>query len=411
MPPLYYLRLACVFELFVACAAAQVDIAIAPNKTVYVAGEPVFISVRIKNTSTAVLTIVVPPSDSCLSAIDVAIDGLRRSDLPPCSDPSVAMCSYDGPPAQLVEIKPDTSYDMRRLVNLIYDLHRPRDYQAHISFSLSYTAQPDVEHSASSEHIDYRHFNVEKDVTFSVVEGDANALKAAFAPVVADLDSRSFERRWYAHLVLLNLAPPFAEDRIIAWADSDDWGQGAMAAMRKLGTKRAIQKLEAKAFEKDDGNDLREGVRQAALTEIKYINDPSLLPKLFEITAEERWQTIRWAAASAAARIGHGDAVPVIARMLSSTDPGIAFAGAEALGDTSSRDAVAVLISAIPSALEDNKLPAIIEALTRLTHRTTPGDPDARVAIYRKWSAWWSVHHSDADIYAPDDCGTIAKLP
>jgi hypothetical protein len=76
-----------------------------------------------------------------------------------------------------------------------------------------------------------------------------------------------------------------------------------------------------------------------------------------------------------------------------------------------SRDAVPVLISAIPSALEDNKLPAIIEALTRLTHRRTPGDTGARVAIYRTWTAWWSVHHSDADIYDPDDCGTITKLP
>jgi len=300
---------------------------------------------------------------------------------------------------------------MRRLVNLIYDLHRPREYQAHIAFSLSYTDQPDVEDSASSEHIDYRHFNVEKDVTFSVVEGDASALKAAFAPVMVDLCSDDFERHWYAQSVLLNLAPPFAEDQIMAWADRADVGQEAMAALRKLGTKRAIERLEATAFEKPNRNDQREGVRQAALAQIEYINDRSLLPKLFEITAEDRGQAIRWTAATAAAKIGHADAIPVIARMLSSADPYIAFAGAEALGDTSSRDAVPVLISAIPSALEDNKLPAIIEALTRLTHRTTPGDPAARFAIYRKWSAWWSVHHGDADIYAPDDCGTIAKLP
>jgi hypothetical protein len=411
MPPFHYLRLACVFELFLACAAAQVDVAIAASKTVYVAGEPVFISVRITNISTAVLTIVVPPSDSCLSAIDVAIDGLRRSGLPACSDPRVAVCAYNGPPAQLVEIKPDTSYDMRRLVNLIYDLHRPREYQAHIAFSLLYTDQPDVEHSESFEHVDYRHFNVEKNISFSGVEGDASALKAAFAPVTADLDSDDFKRHWYAQSVLLNLAPPFAEDQIMAWADRADVGQEAMAALRKLGTKRAIEKLEATAFEKPNGNDHREGVRQAALAQIEYINDPSLLPKLFEITAEDRGQAIRWAAATAAAKIGHADAVPVIARMLSSADPYIAFAGAQALGDTSSRDAVPVLISAIPSALEDNKLPAIIEALTRLTHQTTPGDPVARVAIYRKWSAWWSVHHGDADIYAPDDCGTITKLP
>jgi HEAT repeats len=410
MPPLHYLRLGCIFELFLACASAQVDVAIAASKTVYVAGEPVFITVRITNTSTAALTIVVPPSDSCLSAIDVTVDGLRQSDLPACSDPTVATCSYNGPPARLVEIKPDTSYDMRRLVNLIYDLHRPSEYQAHTAFSLSYTDQP-VPQSADFVHVDYRHFNTEKNVTFSVVEGDARALKVAFAPVVADLGSDNFERHWYAQSIVLNLAPPFAEDQIIAWADRADVGQEAMAALRKLGTKRAIEKLEATAFENPNANDHREGVRQAALTQIEYINDPSLLPKLFEITAEDRGQAIRWAAATAAAKIGHVDAVPVIARMLSSPEPYIAFAGAEALGDTSSRDAVPVLISEIPSALEDNKLPAIIEALTRLTHRTTPGDPAARVAIYRKWSAWWSVHHGDADIYDPVDCGTITKLP
>jgi hypothetical protein len=67
MPPLHYLRLACIFELFLACASAQVDVAIAASKTVYVAGEPVFIGAKITNTSTAVLTMVVPPSDSCLS--------------------------------------------------------------------------------------------------------------------------------------------------------------------------------------------------------------------------------------------------------------------------------------------------------------------------------------------------------
>jgi hypothetical protein len=268
-----------------------------------------------------VLTIVVPPSDSCFSAIDVTVVGLRRSDLTACSDPNLATCSYNGQPAQLVEIKPNTSYDMRRLVNLMYDIHRPRQYPAHIEFSLSNTDQPDVEHSASVEHIEYRHFNVEKDLTFSVVEGDVGALKAAFAPVVADLGSDDFERHWYAQSILLNLAPSFAEDQIIAWEDRADVGQDAMAALRKLVTKRAIEKLEATAFENPSANDHREGVRQAALAQIEYINDPLLLPKLLEITAEDRGQAIRWAAATAAAKIGHADAVPVIAGMLSSPDP------------------------------------------------------------------------------------------
>jgi len=408
--PRQYLAIACCFILL-ASAAAQVDVAITASKTVNVVGEPVFITVRITNTGTLSLTIVVPPPDSCLSGIDVAIAGLRRSDLPPCSDPKTISCAYNRPPAKLVEVKPQTSYDMRRLVNLIYELDRPREYSAHVAFSLLYTEQPVLEYPASFKRPDYRHSNYEKDLTFAVVEGDANALKAAFAPVVADLESGDFARQWYAQLVLLNLAPPFAEDRILRWADRADLGQEAMAALRKLGTRRAIDKLEATAFEKPSRNDQSEGVRQTALSEIKNINDQSLLPKLFEITAADRGQSIRWAAASAAARIGHGDAVPIIARMLASSDPYIAFAGAEALGETSSRDAVPILISAIPSALEDNKLPAIVEALTRLAHRTTPGDPAARAAIYRKWTAWWSAHHDGAHIYAPDDCGLDTKIP
>ena len=411
MPLRQFLFLACFFEMSVVSAAAQVDVAIATNKAAYVAGEPVFITARITNTSIAPLTIVVPTPDSCLSAISVSVEGLRRFDLPICSDANSAGCAYNGPPAQLVEINPQTSYDMRRLVNLVYELDQPREYRAHIAFSLSYTDQPDVEHSASFEHIDYRHFNLEEDVAFSVVEGDASALKAAFSSIMADLAGDDFKRHWYAQSVLINLAPPFAEDQIMAWADRADVGQEAMAALRKLGTKRAIQKLEAIAFETPNKNDQREGIRQAALAQIGYINDRSLLPKLFEITAADRGHAISSAAATAAAKIGHGDAVPVIAQMLSSSDPSIAFAGAEALGYTTSRDAVGILISAIPSAKEDNKLPAIVEALARLTHRTSAGDPAARLAIYQKWSAWWSAHHDDAEIYAPDDCGFITKFP
>ena len=59
----------------------------------------------------------------------------------------------------------------------------------------------------------------------AVVEGDASALKAALAPVVADLGSDDFGQHWYAQSILLNLAPPFAEDQIIAWVDRADVGR------------------------------------------------------------------------------------------------------------------------------------------------------------------------------------------
>lgn len=397
--------MACLSSSFVLSSAVQVDVVTLPGKAVYVAGEPIFVTVRIANTSAAPLKIVVPNPDSCLSAINVDVEGLRRSDLPPCSDPGISACSYDGPPAQLVEIKPQSSYEMRRLLNLMYDLHQPGEYHANVQVHVDYADRPPVDQTYIYEHRDYK-----SELTLEVVEGDADALKAAFAPVVADLGSDDFERQWYAQLLLLNLAPRFAEAQILAWVDRPDLGPEAMAALQKLGTKVAIEKLESIAFEEPNGNAQREPLRQAALDQIKYINDKPLLPKLFAITAENRGQMIRWAAAAAAARIGHGEAVLIIARMLADPDPLIAFAGAEALGDTTSPDAVGALISAIPSAKEDNKLPAIVEALVRLTHRTTSSDPDDRMAIYQKWNGWWAVHQSNADIYGPHSCGAITQL-
>lgn len=70
-----------------------------------------------------------------------------------------------------------------------------------------------------------------------MVEGDANALKAAFAPLVADFESGDFARQWYAQLVLLNLAPPFAEDRILKWADRADLGQESDGRPAEVGHK------------------------------------------------------------------------------------------------------------------------------------------------------------------------------
>lgn len=132
-----------------------------------------------------------------------------------------------------------------------------------------------------------------------------------------------------------------------------------------LGTPAAINKLESIAFGTSDGDTVHEGQYLSALEQIKYLHDRSLLPKLYEVTEENRSQSIRWAAASAAARVGHAEAVPEIAKMLTNSDPLIVFAGAEALGDTSSRAAVGILISDIPAAAQGNELPAIIEALGR----------------------------------------------
>jgi len=400
------------FAIFVgllnSCAVismAQVDVSVAPSKSLYIAGEPVFVVASIANTGTSPVTIVVPPPDSCISSMTVFIEGLSRSDQTPCADPNTALCAYDGPPSQLVQIRPGAQYKMQRLMNLSYDLRQAGLYHAHVTFHLEYADRPALEGKYR-----FQQRNFDQRVVLNVENGQVYDLLAAFSPIIIDLESADKIRRRYAQMVLLTLAPRFAEDRILAMADQHDLETAAMPALRRLGTPASINKLESIAFETPDDDTVHEGQRLSALEQIKYLHDRSLLPKLYEVTEENRWQSIRWAAASAAARIGHSEAVPEIAKMLANPDPFIVFAGAEALGDTNSRAAVGVLISAIPAAAQGNELPAIVEALGRLTHQKTSSDPKQRGGIYKQWNDWWTIHNANATIYDPEACGVIRQL-
>jgi hypothetical protein len=386
-------------------SSAQVDVSVAPSKSLYIAGEPVFVVASITNTGTSDLTIVAPPPDSCISSMTVFVEGLSRSDLTPCADPNTKFCVYDGPPSQLVQIKPGAQYKMQRLMNLFYDLRQAGLYHAHVSFHLEFADRPALEGKYS-----FQQRNFDQRVALDVENGRAGDLLAAFSPIIIDLESADTIRRQYAQMVMLTLAPRFAEDRILAMADQQDSETAAMPALRKLGTPATINKLESIAFGSSDGDTVHEGQYLSALEQIKYLDERSLLPKLYEVTEENRWQSIRWAAASAAARFGHAEAVPEIAKMLANPDPLIVFAGAEALGDTNSRAAVGILISAIPAAAQGNELLAIVEALGRLTHQKTSSDPKQRGAIHKQWSDWWAMHGANATIYDPETCGVIRQL-
>jgi hypothetical protein len=220
----------CALSVCVRSFPAPLHVATAMSKDVYVAGEPVFVNVKISNTSGSPLTIVVPSVDSCESAVAVVVEGQPRADLPPCPDPILfTSCTHNGPLARQIEILPDKSYEMRRFLGFIYDLKLPGAYRAHVSFHLQYANGAPVDLVSGAEKL-----NDESDLSFEVVRGDAEELRAAFAPILADLDCGDFERQWYAQLVLLNLAPHFAENRILALSDRLDIGVEAMPALRKL---------------------------------------------------------------------------------------------------------------------------------------------------------------------------------
>jgi hypothetical protein len=120
----------CVLTSCMTSFPAPLHVAIAMSNGLYVAGEPVFVNVKVSNISGSPLTIVVPSVDSCLSAVAVVLEGLPRADLPPCPDPILStMCAYNPEHSKSKSFRA-TSYEMHRFLGFIYDLQIPRAYRA-----------------------------------------------------------------------------------------------------------------------------------------------------------------------------------------------------------------------------------------------------------------------------------------
>jgi hypothetical protein len=108
-----------------ACAAAQLEVSFSLSKTTYLAGEPVFLSLRVKNVSTEPLQISTADPLTFCSGYHFELPGARDRDAMSCMSGFGGSCL-----SAFQTLAPRKSRTDRILIllNLRYDLRRPGSY-------------------------------------------------------------------------------------------------------------------------------------------------------------------------------------------------------------------------------------------------------------------------------------------
>jgi len=198
-------------------------------------------------------------------------------------------------------------------------------------------------------------------LTVNVHRANENELKAVFKPIVAQLDSPDPLRQLEAAGAIIETAPPFLEDVLIALAKTN-YGFAAMTALRKVDTQNTRSALAQIAT--DSGNQV---FRIEAIRNLGRTGDATYLPTLLQLMKSADIQ-IQGAAAEAVGNLGGATAVQEITVLLSSTDVQTRQAGANGLEYTHAREAVPILIGLTLDS--DARIrQAAVSGLWLLTHR------------------------------------------
>jgi hypothetical protein len=116
-----------------ACAAAQFDLSISLSKTTYLAGEPVFLSLTVKNISTEPLQISTADPLTFCSGYSFDLQGARDRNAHRCVGGFGGSCL-----GGFQTLAPGKSRTDRILLNIRYDLRRPGTYALRVVYKAEY---------------------------------------------------------------------------------------------------------------------------------------------------------------------------------------------------------------------------------------------------------------------------------
>ena len=159
-----------------ACAAAQFEISFSLSKTTYLAGEPVFLSLTVKNVSTEPLQISTADPLTFCSGYQFELQGARDRDAMSCTAGGGDSCLGGFP-----TLAPGKSHTVRILLNIRYDLRRPGSYALNVVYRAKYApAGKNLPVAAKLSHQDF-----EKRIEIVLAPSRAEDLKPEFVPTRA----------------------------------------------------------------------------------------------------------------------------------------------------------------------------------------------------------------------------------
>lgn len=380
-------------------AAQDVEAQFTTDKTDYLAGEPLFVTLTIANKGNTPIWIDFKFSDAPKFCENFSLE------VPGAEPPAHWGCGYAGNCASSFrEIPPSKSIAVRRLLNRQFRLQRIGEYAIHAHTNLVVHNQ-DLFDSPPTKQ-----FEVTDTLKIKLQTSNESQLKAAFEPFVEGLGSPDAMKRAEAATAITALAPPFLEDVLIEMTKSN-YASAAIVALREADTLKTREALASIARGSGDS-----AVRIEAISNLGRTGDATYLYTLTQLLASDD-KAIQYAAAEAAGVLGGPAAFAQIVALVPSSDAPTRVAGAEGLGHTRTRQAVPVLIQMLLDS-DPNVRQAAVNSLSLLTHRVAYyGDEWSDVTnatsandVHQRWVRWWNSHGDDRKIYGLTDCARPDSL-
>src|ERR1700739_2908776 len=166
--------------------AAQSEVNFSLSKTTYLAGEPVFLNLTVRNVGREPLQLDTANPLAFCSGYRFALQGARDRNATNCADGFAGSCL-----SGFVILAPGKSRTDRVLLNTRYDLRQPGHYPLTVSYRAKYAPVDKVLPPAAL----MLHQDFEEKLEIVLVPSKADQLKPEFAAYLHDLDSADWRKR------------------------------------------------------------------------------------------------------------------------------------------------------------------------------------------------------------------------
>jgi hypothetical protein len=381
-------------------AWAQLQGHISTAKSIYLAGEPIYVHFEVTNVGSDAVA---------YNAGDAYNQGCGEYTIEVTSVPAVAPTSCE----RQIPIHCSSSEQMLAqgetqrqniLVNYFtHEVQKPGEYEIHAQRVLKYRlaeGRPDVPGEGTE-------FKLEGRVKIQVVAGNREGLERIYNVYVTNLGARDSEIQTEAERAIVSGAPPWLEDTIVGMLRKSTSREFALLGLKNLNTARSrdeLAKIVESTSEFTDEN-------ERAVAYLAQMGDKKYYPLLQNLAQKQDANEAK-EYVMAAAELGGDDALPYLQELLANKDPFARTNGLMGLEKTRCRAAVPLLIAALKDPKPDlEKLAA--QGLETLTHRSAGESArgDAPKDQAKRWEKWWTAEGERAKLYGPGECGEIRELP
>ncbi len=404
---------------------AQVAVNVATNKAEYLVGEPILVTVAVKNIGTEPLGY-----SYCDGNMELTVENGTKKEHPNLFSCFVGNgigpgfgCGIDHPPLMHPNETRSFQYLLKgyKLTAGKYVLHAKGRAAVRWSFGngvavFSPVATPTPLQHHPGDPVEGAAF----DLSFSIPirDGSQTELEKAYQPYVADLGS--FERRRQAQEAIAEMAPEFLEKTILAFSKDTQSQDLAVNGLGQIPTAESRTDLVA-LFDQSTDMNLRTKVVEA-LAYIATKDQIDFFSSLLPGRSTKADDEIRKWAALGLGRIGGDEAATALMRTTlmrttlmrttarNNPNPEVRATIATALGNTRSRLAVPALIN-MYDPKDGQTSSAVCDGLTTLTHYSFCNDDvsNAKKAQAR-WLGWWHARDTRTPLYANTQCVDLSKL-